>query len=217
LALMAVGRKGTSTSTEEAPMSNQTFTTTAGGTAAPNTEKAKQVAGEVGDQAKQVASEAKEQARQVAGDIKEQAREVLGEARTEFRQQAESGTKRAADGIRTLGSQIEALRDGRPDEAGPIAGYADQARRKIEEVATRLDQGGLDGMIADVSRFARRRPGLFLLACTGAGFAVARLARSQAGSAAEPSVASASRPVSLPPPGAPALPLGPDAGTTALA
>ena len=118
----------------------------------------------------------------MAGDIKEQARDVLGEARSEFRQQAESGTKRAAEGIRTLGGQIEALRDGRPADAGPIAGYADQARRKMEDVATRLDQGGLDGMIADVSRFARRRPGLFLLACTGAGFAVARLARTQADS-----------------------------------
>src|SRR4051812_27888318 len=136
-------------------MTNQTTTTPAGGTSTPNTEKAKQVAGEagdhakqvageVGDQAKQVATEAKEQARQVAGDIKEQARDVLGEARVELRQQAGAGTKRAAGGIRNRGPQIEALREGRPDEGGPIAGSAAQARRKMDDVARRLDQGGLD-------------------------------------------------------------------------
>jgi hypothetical protein len=198
-------------------MTNQSASTTAGGTSAPNAEKAKQVAGEVGDQAKQVATEAKEQARQVASDIKEQARDVLGEARSEFRQQAESGTKRAAEGIRSLGSQIEALRDGRPEEAGPIAGYADQARRKMDDVARRLDQGGLDGMIADVSRFARRRPGLFLLACTGAGFAAARLARSQAGTGSDPASSSPSRPPALAAPEMTAQPLGLDVGTTAPA
>jgi len=198
-------------------MSNQSTSTTGDGTSAPKTEKAKQVAGEVGDQAKQVASDAKEQALQVAGDIKEQARDVLGEARSEFLQQAESGTKRAAEGIRTFGSQLQALREGRPADAGPVAGYADQARRKIDDVATRLDQGGLDGVIADVSRFARRRPGLFLLACTGAGFAVARLARSQAGSEAEPPATNSSRPASLAASGTAALPVGLDVGSTATA
>jgi hypothetical protein len=117
--------------------------------------------------------------------VKDQARDVLDQARSEFRQQAESGTKRAAEGIRTIGTQIQALREGRAEEAGPIAGYADQARRRFDDVASRLDRDGLDGVIADLSRFARRRPGLFLLACTGAGFAVARMARSQAGSQAE--------------------------------
>jgi hypothetical protein len=48
-------------------------------------------------------------------------------------------------------------------------------------VATRLNRGGLDGVIADPSRFARRPSGLFLLACGGADFAAGRLARSQAG------------------------------------
>ena len=72
-------------------------------------------------------------------------------------------------------------------------------------------------MIADVSRFARRRPGLFLLACTGAGFAVARLARSQSGSAPETPALSSHRPASLAPSEAAALPLGSDVRTTAPA
>ena len=143
--------------------------------------KAKEVAGEAGEQAKQVATEVKEQARQVAGDIKEHARDLVGQTRTEVRSQADEGTKRVAGGIRTVGQQLQALSEGRRRDAGPIADYADLARRKVDEVASRLDRDGIDGVIVDLSGFARRRPGVFLLACAGAGFALARLVRSQAG------------------------------------
>jgi hypothetical protein len=61
-----------------------------------------------------------------------------------------------------------------------VAGYADQARRKVDEFANRLDREGIDGLASDLTRFARRRPGLFLLSCAGAGFALARVVRSQA-------------------------------------
>jgi hypothetical protein len=143
-------------------------------------EKAKDVAGEAGGQAKQIAGEAKEQAREVASDIKDHARDVMDQTRAEMRQQAEQGTQRAAGGLRTLGEQIQALQEGRSDEAGPVAGYADQARRKVDEFANRLDRDGIDGLASDLTRFARRRPGLFLLSCAGAGFALARVVRSQA-------------------------------------
>ena len=126
-----------------------------------------------------MATEVKEQARQVAGDIKEQAKDLVGQTRSEVRVQADEGTKRVAGGIRTVGHQLQALSDGRRQDAGPVADYAEQARRKVDEVASRLDRDGIDGVIADLSDFARRRPGVFLLACAGAGFAVARLVRSQ--------------------------------------
>jgi len=143
-------------------------------------EKAKGVAGEAGGQAKQIAGEAKDQAREVVGDIKDHARDVMDQTRTEVRQQAEQGTQRVAGGLRTFGEQLQALRNGRTEEAGPVAGYADQARRKVDEFANRLDREGLDGLASDLTGFARRRPGLFLLSCAGAGFALARIVRSQA-------------------------------------
>ena len=92
-----------------------------------------------------------------------------------------------AGGIRTVGQQLQALSEGRRQAAGPLADYADQARRKADEVASRLDRDGIDGIIADLSGFARRRPGVFLLACAGAGFALARLVRSQAGAGGDSS------------------------------
>jgi len=164
--------------TDQLSNTTQTNTPAGGDTGAP-TSKAKEVAGQAGGQAKQVATEVKEQAREVAGDIKDQAKDLIGQTRTEVRVQADEGTKRVAGGIRTLGEQLQALRDGRPEDAGPVADYAEQARRKIDDVASRLDRDGLDGVMSDLSNFARRRPGVFLLACAGAGFAVARLVRSQ--------------------------------------
>jgi hypothetical protein len=190
--------------TDQLSNSTQTSTTT-GGEAAVPANKAKEVAGQAGEQAKQLATEVKEQARDVAGDIKDQAKDLIGQTRTEVRLQADEGTKRVAGGIRTLGEQLQALRDGRPEDAGPMAGYADQARRKIDDVASRLDRDGLDGVMSDLSNFARRRPGVFLFACAGAGFVVARLVRSQTGagdgagaegfgSATPPMVRSSTRP-----------------------
>jgi hypothetical protein len=148
-------------------------------------EKAKEVAGEAGGQAKQIAGEAKEQAREVVGDIKDHARDVMDQTRTEVRQQAEQGTQRVAGGLRTLGEQIQALREGRSDDAGAVAGYADQARQKVDEIANRLDRQGVDGLASDLTAFARRRPGLFLLSCAGAGFALARVVRSQAAASSD--------------------------------
>ena len=142
------------------------------------TGKAKEVAGQTAEQAKRVAGEAQDQAKRVAGDVADHARDVLDQTRSEVRSQADQGTKRVAGGLRTMGQQLQALRDGRTQDAGPLTGYADQARDKVHQLAARLDDGGIDGVASDLSRFARRRPGLFLLGCAGAGFAVARLVRS---------------------------------------
>ena len=82
--------------------------------------------------------------------------------------------------MRTLSDRLQALTDGRPDEAGPLNGYLDEARGRIAGLATRLDERGVEGVLSDVSRFAQRRPGLFLVAAAGAGFVAGRLVRSGA-------------------------------------
>jgi hypothetical protein len=140
--------------------------------------KAKEVANETAEQAKRVAGEAQDQAKRVAGDIADHARDVMDQTRSEVRSQADQGAQRVAGGLRTLGQQLQALREGRTSEAGPLKDYADQARQKVDSLAARLDARGIDGVASDLTAFARRRPGLFLLGCAGAGFAVARLVRS---------------------------------------
>jgi len=44
-------------------------------------------------------------------------------------------------------------------------------------LATRLDQGGLDAVMADMRSWARRQPGTFLLGAVAAGFVVGRVVR----------------------------------------
>jgi hypothetical protein len=43
--------------------------------------------------------------------------------------------------------------------------------------AERLESGGLEGVLRDVSSYARRRPGMFLLSAAGVGFLAGRLTR----------------------------------------
>jgi hypothetical protein len=178
----------------ESPRDTRTASN-AGGSAS---DKAKNVTSHASEQAKQVAGEAKDQVREVAVDAKEHAADLLDQTRTQARQQAEETTKHLASGLHSLSNQIAALREGRVQEAGPVAQYADQARRRIEDLASRLDRGGLDGVASDLSRFARRRPGLFLVSCAGAGFALARLVRAGASSNASSDGNGSDR--SLPPP-----------------
>jgi hypothetical protein len=76
-----------------------------------------------------------------------------------------------------LSDQVGALASGRPADAGQLGGYLEDARGQIGQLASRIEQGGLDGLLNDVSRFARRRPGVFLAAAAGAGFLIGRLVR----------------------------------------
>jgi hypothetical protein len=162
----------------ESPRDTRTASSAGGSTS----DKAKNVTSHASEQAKQVAGEAKDQVREVAAEAKEHAADLLDQTRTQARQQAEETTKHLASGLHSLSNQIVALREGRVQEAGPVAQYADQARRRLDDLAGRLDRGGLDGVASDLSRFARRRPGLFLVTCAGAGFALARLVRAGASS-----------------------------------
>jgi hypothetical protein len=162
----------------ESPDTTRTAPSDAGGSV---TETAKNVTSHAGEQAKQVAGEAKDQVREVASDAKEHARDLFDQTRSQARQQAEESTKHLASGLHSLSDQIQALREGRAQDAGTVGGYAEQARRRLEDMASRLERGGLDGVASDLAGFARRRPGLFLVSCAGAGFALARLVRGAAG------------------------------------
>jgi ElaB/YqjD/DUF883 family membrane-anchored ribosome-binding protein len=127
--------------------------------------------------AKDAASEAATQAKVVAGEAKRQVGHVVDQTRHELSQQADQRTRQAAGGLRTLSDQVSALADGRPGDAGPLAGYLDDARSRVSSLADRLEAGGPQGVLDDVTSFARRRPIVFLAAAGAAGFVVGRLAR----------------------------------------
>jgi hypothetical protein len=120
------------------------------------------------------------QAKAVAGQAKQQLENFVGEARDEVRQQAQQRNDQAAEQLRTLSERLIALAQGRPESAGSLTDLLYDADDKVRSLATRLEQRGPQGVADDVSRFARRRPGLFLAAAAGAGFVIGRAVRAGA-------------------------------------
>jgi ElaB/YqjD/DUF883 family membrane-anchored ribosome-binding protein len=127
--------------------------------------------------AREVAGEAGAQAKAVATEAKQQLDHLVDQGRHEFRQQAEQRTSQAAGQLRTLSEQLSALLAGRTSEAGPLPGYASDLQGQLRRLASRMEQGGPQGVMDDMSRFARRRPGVFLAGAAGIGFVVGRLVR----------------------------------------
>ena len=139
--------------------------------------EASNVASTAAEGVREVADEVRTQAKAVAGEARQQLDGLITQARDEVSGQAQQRSDQAATQLRTLSQQLVALADGRPESAGPLAGYLYDAEDQVRRVASRLEQGGPQGVIDDVTRFARRRPGLFLAGAMAAGFLVGRAMR----------------------------------------
>jgi ElaB/YqjD/DUF883 family membrane-anchored ribosome-binding protein len=124
-----------------------------------------------------VAREAGAQAKAVADEAKQQLDRLISQGRDELRQQAEQRSSQAAGQLRTLSEQFSALVAGRPEAAGPLVGYANDLQSQLRRLASRVEQGGAQGVMDDVSRFARHRPGAFLAGAATIGFVVGRIVR----------------------------------------
>lgn len=144
---------------------------------------AKQDASQVATTAKQgageVAHETLEQAKVITGSAKEHARSLVDQTTSELRSHAGQQASRAADGLEQVARQLRALLDGRPDEAGQVRDYAQQLGDKAQQLAEQLRARGVDGVMSDTGRLARRRPGLFLAGAAAAGFFVGRMVKAQ--------------------------------------
>jgi len=137
------------------------------------------------DASKNVIGEASQQTRAVAGEAKQQAQQLLASTKTELQDQASVRAQQATDRLRSMSSSITALLEGRPEEATQISSYLEQAKSKMDDFAGRLEAGGPQGLVDDLSSFARRRPAAFLMAAGVAGFAMGRLARAGAAASHE--------------------------------
>lgn len=147
------------------------------------TQRATEVAGTARDQAKGVATSARDEASAVASEAGAQARTVVDEARSALQRQASDGTHRAAGALGEWGGRFRALAEGEADQAGELGRYAAELGDRLDGWAARVDERGLDGLVDDVQRFARRRPGVFLAVAAASGFAAGRLFRGARGEA----------------------------------
>lgn len=127
-----------------------------------------------------VTSEAPAQASRVIDDAKNQLSGATQRSLADLRTQADDRTAQAAQGLRSLSSQVDALVNGRPDEAGNLTGIVESVGQHATDLAGRLDADGVQGVVDDVSRFGRQHPWAFLGLSVGAGFLVGRLVRTTA-------------------------------------
>jgi hypothetical protein len=156
-------------------------------TAATAVDQASGVASAAADTAKQVAGEAKNQTKAVVSQAKDQVSSLAQQTRSELLTQADTKGQQAVTGLRTLSDQISALSQGRPGEAGQLADLLGDAQMKVSSLASRIEQGGPQGVLDDITAFARRKPGMFVLGAIGAGFLVGRVVRSGKAAASEQS------------------------------
>lgn len=148
------------------------------------------------DEATTVASDAKDSAQQVASTTKEQAAEVTQEARTQARalydqtkgeigQQATDQQARAASGLSTLADELSTMAE--RSDGGMAADLARQAADRAHTASQWLEQREPGDVLAELTSFARRRPGAFLAGAAALGFVGGRLVRGLADDARDDS------------------------------
>jgi len=138
------------------------------------------------DDARELAGSVKERANELTSQISTQGRSLLEEARSQVAGQARNGTERLAGSFRQFGEQVQALAEGRPDEAPALSEYlwraadtAYGAADRLHAFADDVEDRGFSGVLEDVQTFARRRPGAFLLGAAALGFGIGRLVKAQ--------------------------------------
>lgn len=150
-------------------------------------DEAASVASSAAEQAREIATEAKEQARTVVVSATDGARDMVQQTMGDLRSQADEQARRMAGTVRSTSQQLQALSEGNTEAAGPIGDYVRDGADRLARLAERLESRGWDGVMSDVGRFARRRPGMFLAGAMTAGFFVGRFLRNQGdGASSEP-------------------------------
>jgi hypothetical protein len=163
-------------------------------------DEAAAVAGHAAGEAKNVAQTAKVEAANVASEVKASTRDLLHQAKADLTDQAGTQQQKAAEGIRTISSQLHTMADA-SDQPGIAADLIRQAAERSQSVASWLENRDPGSLLEEVKSFARQRPGTFLLVAAGAGMLAGRLGRSLQAGAPETQQA-ASKPAHLSSPAA---------------
>src|SRR3989440_8438650 len=153
----------------------------------------------VREQAGQVAQTAREQTREVVREAGTQARNLVSEAQGELSHQASMQQKRAAEGLRALGSELRSMAGHSEQQHGMAADLVHQAAGQAQQMADWLERREPGQVLDEIRQFARRRPGAFLTGALVAGVVVGRLTRSLATSEGSSTTARPTDPSTVPP------------------
>lgn len=166
--------------------------TGAQGAARAAAEQASQLGDTAREQAGELASSARAHTADVVSTARDEGMVLVDRARHAVDEEARQRTDEVARSVRRFGDGLNALAEGRPEEAGAVSGYARDAAQRVDQLAHRLETRGYDGVVQDVSSFARRRPGVFLLSAGALGFVVGRIIRSGGASSSSSSTSTSS-------------------------
>lgn len=142
-------------------------------------EQAATVTQSAGQAASEVAGTAKQQAGTVATEAKSQLGDLTSQARDQVSTQASVQKDKAATQVRSFAQQLQRLSRGEPAD-GPAADIVRQVSDKAQQLADKLEQAEPGQLIEDVRRYARNKPGTFLLGAAVAGFMTGRLVKGAA-------------------------------------
>ncbi|MPV36097.1 hypothetical protein [Georgenia subflava] len=140
-------------------------------------EDAGQVKDTAKDAAKETAHEATDQARRAATEAKNQAKDLFDQTRGELTEQTSSQQRRLAGGLRSFSGELSSMADG-SQEQGLATDLAKQASSYVDKVGRWLEDREPGDVLDEVSRYARRHPGTFMVIAAGLGLVAGRVARS---------------------------------------
>ena len=129
-------------------------------------------------QASAVAETGKQQAGEVVNEAKAQTSQLFDEARGRARDRADTQLSQLAGALDEVSGELEQMADGSENaESSYLTALARDGSKTAASLSRRLDEGGLDGALDDVRRFARQRPVAFLAGALGVGLLLGRVTR----------------------------------------
>ncbi|MGF2950094.1 hypothetical protein [Microbacterium alcoholitolerans] len=157
-------------------------------------------------QAKDVLDTAKHEAAGVVGEAKMQAKDLYAQTQRELKEQAGTQQQRLAAGLRSVGDELGSMASN-SDGNGIASDLVQQVSGRVSAAANWLGERDPGSVLNEVKRYARRKPGTFILAAAIGGIVVGRLTRALASAGSDEKQASAP---SVPPPVAPPTQVVPD-------
>ena len=133
-------------------------------------------------EASELAGTAKDEARDVMQQARDQAKSTARQVQDDVRERANNEASKFAQTLHDASRQMRTMADaGSSDQPSLPANLVREGAQATDRLASRIEDGGVDAVLAQVRTWARQNPGGFLLGATVAGFVAGRLARNMSG------------------------------------
>lgn len=123
-----------------------------------------------------VAHAARDELAQLTEEARHQMMSLWSQASEQLREQAVNGKQQAADLLHSLAGELGQMAS-RSEQDGPLTALAKDVAARAGELSHWLQEAEPSDVVAEVRRFARRRPVVFLAGAALAGVVVGRLSR----------------------------------------